>query len=266
MQKIHLTEEKATLLITLYAKALDYGLKTSILNDEKASEIISAIDYDFEKLGGFGNSIMVVRARQMDEWLREFLGENANAVVLNLGCGLDTRIERINPAPAISWFDIDYPEVIALRQAFFMNRDGYQMLKSSVNLPGWLDNLPRDRPAIIIAEGILEYFTEDEVRTLFNRLTDHFSRGQLVFDVMNTFAVNSGKSKLKKLTGAEHKWAVDDVRRIDALDVKIKRINDIPVFDSVYMRQLPLKQRLFFGVACTFPKFRNMVSLLRYKF
>jgi O-methyltransferase involved in polyketide biosynthesis len=75
-----------------------------------------------------------------------------------------------------------------------------------------LETIPNDRPAMIVAEGLLEYLNEAEVRVLFGRLTDHFPHGQMVFDVMNSFAIGSGKAELKKTTGAEHKWAVDDVR------------------------------------------------------
>ena len=52
--KIHLTEEKGTLLITLNAKARDSRKKNSILHDKKADEILVSIDYDFEKLKGLG--------------------------------------------------------------------------------------------------------------------------------------------------------------------------------------------------------------------
>ena len=117
--KVYLTKEKETLLITLYAKALDSRSENSILNDKAANNLVNTIDYDFDKLKNPANgNVIVVRAKQFDEWLKEFLKENSVAVVLNLGCGLDTRVNRINPSPKISWFDVDYPEVIKLRENF----------------------------------------------------------------------------------------------------------------------------------------------------
>ncbi|WP_338452928.1 class I SAM-dependent methyltransferase [Niallia oryzisoli] len=118
-QNIHLTEEKETLLITLQAKAIDSRSKHSILHDKKALEILHLIDYDFEKVNHFGNEIMVIRAKQLDTWLQEFIKKYPNATVLNLGCGLDTRIARINPPSTVNWFDVDFPEVIQLRKSFF---------------------------------------------------------------------------------------------------------------------------------------------------
>ena len=167
--KLHLTGEKETLLITLYAKALDSRSKHSILGDRKADEMVNMIDYDFESLRGFGNgNVMVVRARQLDEWVREFLRSNPDAVVLNLGCGLDTRVTRIRPPPRVSWFDMDYPEVIAERRRFYSDAEGYRMLESSVTEQSWLEKVPAGRPAMIVAEGVLEYLTEEKVGSLLS--------------------------------------------------------------------------------------------------
>jgi O-methyltransferase involved in polyketide biosynthesis len=267
IHKVQFKEEKATLLITLYAKALDSRLKKSILHDDKADAIVGAIDFDFEKLDSLGNSnVIVLRARQMDIWIKGWLDENPDSIVLNLGCGLDTRISRINPARSVSWFDIDYPEVMALRKRFFSDRENYRMVASSVTGSAWLETIPNDRPAMIVAEGLLEYLTESEVEALFQRLTDHFATGEMVFDVMNTFAILSGKAYLKKITGAEHKWAVDDVRMVDKLNPKFRRIDDVSVFRAKSMRSLPLKSRLFYSALALVPVFRNMIRLLRYGF
>lgn len=198
--KVHLTGEKQTLLITLYAKAMDYRSKGSILKDKRADEIIRTIDYDFQKLRGFGNGgVMVARARQIDEWLRSFLESNPNCVILNLGCGLDTRVARISPASSVLWFDLDYPEIISERKRFFSDYDGYRMIESSITDPSWLEGIPKDRAGIIIADGVLEYLAPSEVSSLFKSLTDHFPRGQIIFDVMNSSAIESGRARLKQM-------------------------------------------------------------------
>jgi O-methyltransferase involved in polyketide biosynthesis len=222
------------------------------------------IDYDFEKLKGFGNgNVMVVRAKQLDEWLKEFLRSNPNAVVLNLGCGLDTRISRINPPSTVSWFDVDFPEVIEERQNFYSNRDGYQMIASSITEPEWLQKTPKDRPAIMIADGVLEYITEEQVKELLNRITNYFPCGQIAFDIINSYAAKMGKSRLKETAGAEHRWAVDDMNEVDQLNPNLRRVANLPLLGSKY---LPLKYRLLFGVALVLPRYRNMMRLLRYEF
>jgi len=265
--EVNLTGVQRTLLITLYAKALDSRSKHSILKDKKADEIVRSIDFDFEHTKGFGNrNILVIRARQLDEWVREFLGSHPNSIVLNLGCGLDARVARINPPSSVGWIDLDFPDVIEERKIFFSDRDGYEMVESSITESGWLDKIPRDRPAITVADGVLEYLSKDEVRALFNELIAHFPTGQIAFDVMNSAAVERGRSRLKDTMGAEHYWAVDDVRVVDELDPKLKRIDAVGVFGLKYISKLQLKYRMAYGFINFFPNFRNMIRLLRYEF
>jgi O-methyltransferase involved in polyketide biosynthesis len=265
-EKIHLTEEKETLFITLYAKAMDYRDKHSILHDKTADEMIRSIEYDFSKHGSFGNNIIAIRAKHFDEWVKDFITVNKNAVVVYPGCGLDTRITRINPEAIVSWFDMDYPEVIQLRKQFFSNKEGYTMIESSVTERAWLKQIPTDRPTIIIAEGLLEYLTREDVKIFLTRMTEHFKYGQIIFDIMNSFAIQSGKEKLKETTGAVHKWAVDEIGELDKLNPRLKRMETVPVFASKHTRRLPLKLLLLYRVLSIFPKFKNMIRLMKYRF
>lgn len=116
---------------------------------------------------------------------------------------------------------------------------------------------------MIVSDGVFEYMTEEEVRSLLNSVTDHFPTGQIAFDVMNSYAIRSGRERLERRTGAAHKWAVDDVRAVDMLDTRLRRISNQPVLTLKY---LPLKYRLLFGTASVLPRVRNMIRLLRYEF
>jgi O-methyltransferase involved in polyketide biosynthesis len=267
LHKIRLTKIQETLLITLQAKALDNRSAKPILHDRTAEAMLGSIDFDFEKFNGLGNdNVIVVRAKQYDEWLKEFLRLYPQAVVVNLGCGLDTRVTRISPPEGAQWFDVDYPDVIQLRQNFYSNNAQYQMIGSSVTESGWLESMPKDRPTIIIAEGLLEYLTEQEVQTLFNRLTDHFGQGQLAFDVMDSYAVRSAQAQYRDEAGAIHKWAVDDLGAVDKLDAKLKRIGSLSLFESAYIQKLPWKYRWIYGAMARIPKFSKMMRLCRYAF
>ncbi|HXZ23863.1 MAG TPA: class I SAM-dependent methyltransferase [Methanomassiliicoccales archaeon] len=267
MHRVRLTGETATLLITLYAKALDHRSRRPILNDEKADEVVRMIDYDFEKLNKFGRSnLIVVRAKHFDEWIKEFMKSNPRGVVLNLGCGLDPRVFRMDLPPGIDWFDVDYPEVIEERRYFFSERGGYHMIASSLTSAEWLEAIPKDRPAMIVADGVLEYLTPENVKVLLNRLTGYFPSGQIAFDVMNSFGVNSARESLKETTGAVHNWAVDNIHAVDEMDPKLRRLDNLSVFRSRYIKRLPLGQRVTYGMMCVIPTFRKMIRLLRYEF
>ena len=265
-QKIQLTEEKATLFITLYAKALDNHSKHSILNDKTAEDIIESVDYDFLNYNNFGNKLLVIRARHFDELVQEFINTNNNGVVLYLGCGLDSRIYRINPPVGIDWYDVDYPEVIKLRKTFYPEKESYRMIESSIIDTDWLKEIPQDRPVIVIAEGVFEYLTREEVETLLNRMTNNFEHGQIIFDVMNSYAVASAKKDLKNHTGAVHKWAVDDLKEVDSLNPALTRINEISLFKSPHIRKLPLGIRFPLRMMSFGTRFKNMNRILQYQF
>ena len=265
-ENIILTEEKETLFIPLYGKAMDYRSKKPVLNDSMANDIVKKIGIDFTKHKRFGSSISAVRAKQYDEWTKDFIAKNKNAVVVHLGCGLDARITRTQPSSSITWFDVDYPEVITLRKQFYSETDEYKMTASSITAPNWLETIPANRPALIIAEGVFEYLSEEEVKTLLNRLTDYFSHGQIAFDVMSSSAVKNRKEKLEKTTGAVNKWAIDDISEMDKLNPKLKRIDVTPLFKSVFIIQLPWMFRFIISLLTVFPKYKNAMRLLRYDF
>ncbi len=266
INKVNLTEEKETLFITLMAKAKDSNSKHSILHDKTAYDIVNTINYDFAKFKDDNDSLTVVRAKQYDDWISEFINNNADAVILYLGYGLDTRISRINLSSNISWFDLDYPEVINVRKTFYSEQDNYHMIEASITDSKWLDAIPCDRPTLILAEGVFEYLYPEEVKVLLNRLTDYFLHGQIMFDVISSFARESAKKKLKNMTGAEHKWAVDNLSEIDILNPKMKRIKELPLFKSEYVRKLPMGYRSVFALASLFPRFKNILRLVCYQF
>jgi O-methyltransferase involved in polyketide biosynthesis len=265
--KIHLTDIQKTLLITLYAKAIDSRSKKPILQDTKANELVGMIDYDFTKLNSWGNdNLIVVRAKQYDDWIQEFIQGNPACVLLNLGCGLDTRITRINPPATVNWFDIDFPDVIQLRKFFYADRPGYRMIESSITDPAWLAEIPTGQPVMIVAEGVLEYLMADEVKMLLNRVTNYFSHGVIAFDVMNSFAIQSAKSAANEPTAGLHKWEVNDIREVDTLDPKLKREKAISIFRSPYIGKLPITYHLLYSSMALVPKLRNMIRLLHYQF
>ncbi|MER9626238.1 class I SAM-dependent methyltransferase [Mesorhizobium sp. M0296] len=182
-EKVNLTGAKETLFLTLYGKALESRLPNSLLRDYFADEAVRNIDYDFSRLRvdnnlGVG---LAIRAKTLDVCVQDFLARNPDAIVLHLGCGLDTRIFRIDPPAGVDWFDVDYPEVIDLRRKLYPVRDHYHLIASSVTEPGWLNEVPRDRPAIVVAEGLTPYLGAEEGQQLFSRLVGHLSSGELVF-------------------------------------------------------------------------------------
>lgn len=263
---IVLTNEQQTLFIPLCGKALDYRSKNFLLNDRMAFEIIEKAKIDLSGYKRTGGKIFAVRAKQYDKWTRDFISQNMDAVVVHLGPGLDARIIRVQPPRSVTWFDVDYREVIDLREAFYLETEAYKMIRASITDAHWLETIPADRPAFVLAEGVFEYLSEAEIKTLLSRLVNHFSRAQIAFDVMNESARTSANKNLKKLSGGMGilKWSVGDLGEVDQLNPKLKRIETVPLVVSEFTKELPWGYRFILTVLNLFPKYRSAMQLVRY--
>ena len=188
-----MNEVNKTLYSPLYGKAT-VSQKGIILNDQSA-EIIWAKE-SFELKGKSKSKwlayYMGMRSRVFDDWTKEKIAENPNATVIHIGCGLDSRIERVGYADR--WYDVDFPEVIAERRKYFRDSDSYIMLCADVRESGWLNSLSGNT-AIVIMEGVSMYLTQDEMARLFSNIWGRFEKVYLLMDCYTSFAAKMSKIK-----------------------------------------------------------------------
>jgi O-methyltransferase involved in polyketide biosynthesis len=271
-EKIHLTKEKETYLATLYGKALDATTAQPILGDHFAAEAVARIDYDFKalKLPSGGEITLPLRARHFDGWTRAFLAVNPVSTVLHLGCGLDTRVYRIDPDPQVRWFDVDLPDVIALRQQLYPAREGYQQIGASVTNPAWLEAIPGDTPVFVVAEGLMMYLPQPEGIALFRRITGQFPSGQIAFDGYSGVMVRL-VSRLATVRGAkvELVWGVDDPhdleRQVPGLHL-VENVEFLTMPDLVNRLARNPFSKVMHGMMGRLPFYRHLVRHLRYEF
>ena len=114
----------ATSFVTLYCHAIESQSRDPILNDPKAVEITHELNKTFFnsniKLerelaeGKLDKQLVVhvaIRAKQYDKYVGKFLENSPEGVVINIGCGLDSRFLRVDNGKVI-FYDLDLPEVI----------------------------------------------------------------------------------------------------------------------------------------------------------
>ena len=267
-EKVHFTKEKETLLITLYGKALESRRPGSLLNDHYANEAIGKIDYDFSRLKvddnlGVG---LAIRARRLDDWVRDFLAQNPGAVVLHLGCGLDTRIFRINPPTDVKWFDIDYPEVVALREKLYPARENYRLVPSSVTEQDWLAQIPAG-PAMIVAEGLTPYLHAEDGERLFSALVAHFDRGELILDAYSNLGLKLVRlSPSLRATGAELHWAINDPHDLERSVPGLHLIEETTAYEPKHAAHMSSAAKAIIFLWRFIPPLRRIGRLLRYRF
>jgi O-methyltransferase involved in polyketide biosynthesis len=269
-EQVRFTREKETLLVTLYCKALDSRAKDPILRDTWADEAVGRIDYDFRKLrvSRYDMIGIAARAKKFDLITTQYLSDNPDAIVLHLGCGLDGRAFRVQWPAGVHWYDVDYPEVIELRRRLYPERPGYRTIGSSLAELGWLDDVPKDRPALIVAEGVTMYLTEAVAKSLFNRLTRHFPGGQVAFDAHSRRLVRwvSKSAADVKGTGASFGWGIDDPRDVKKLEPRLEPVAEFLTTDLAEFSRMPWATRLLVRVTDLIPAFRCMNRVLLYRF
>lgn len=250
-----------TLLGTLYLRAWESRGERSILRDHYAAEALDRLDYDFAELHKrvrpeSNQFLAALRAKQFDDWSADFLARHPDATVLQLGCGLDSRMLRLDPPATVRWFDLDIPKVVDLRRRLYPERDHYQMIGASVTDPDWLREVPADRPVLIIAEGLLPYLEESDIRQLLQRLTDHFRSGELIFDAMTPWI-----TRLIKV----FRWGIRDGRKIERWNDRLKLAAQVS-FGAQY-EQIPVRRyRAMYRLGNAIPLWRNMYQNFRFTF
>ena len=172
-----------TALLTLYIRALESQRPDALLSDEKAVALVQQIDYDFsQSLAKIDEEVqvaMILRIREIHRQTRDFLQHHPGSVTVHIGCGLDTRFERVDDGQ-VEWYELDLPEVIKLRRKFIGGEGGRHHFLSDLVLDhAWLDtiSLQNQPPYLFLAEGVLMYFEEVQVKSLVLTLNGTFPRG-----------------------------------------------------------------------------------------
>lgn len=137
---------------------------------------------------------MSMRTAVYDAWTKTQLEAHPDAVVLHLGCGMDSRCLRAGKNAKLL-YDVDFPEVIKERMKYYPKSERYQMIGADVCEKEWIDNVPRAAEAIVIMEGISMYLPMRGLVELLGALRNHFGEMHLLMDAYTEFAVKASKVK-----------------------------------------------------------------------
>ena len=184
-----------TLYIPLYGKSY-VSKKGLFLRDEKAEEIWAQETF---KLKGKAKSkwlayYMGIRAVVFDEWVKEQAENKQEAVVLHIGCGMDSRSLRLENLHC-KWYDVDFPDVIQERKRYYTESENYQMLAGDVREDAWLKGIPESKCAIVAMEGVSMYLSIEELQKLLTNICLHFEQVVLLMDCYSVFAAKMSKHK-----------------------------------------------------------------------
>ena len=243
-----------TLLIPLWARAAETKSPRPIIQDEKAVELTSQINYDFSKFNGswMTQTGVAVRTEILDREVKAFINKHPDAVIINIGCGLDTRYFRVDNG-RVRWYDLDLPEPIQIRKNFFQETQRYSMIGKSIFDYSWTEDIETGgEPVLFLAEGVFMYFKEEEMADLMTHLTKSFPKAHMLFEMMPRMLVKSGgKHETVRKTTARFQWGIRSGKDMEQINPKIRFVEEWNYF------QYHRNRWKWLGGLALIPAFRN---------
>lgn len=226
-----------TLLLPLVFRAAESLRPDPLLRDPAAIEIVKRLEYNPDRVlkKSRDQTTVLLRVREFDRCAQVFLNQHPNGVIVDIGCGLDTRFERLDNG-RVEWYGLDLPEVIALRHQLIDETSRSHFLACSALDFTWLDRIDsdRERAHLFLAERVLMFLTGEQVRQLVCALRQRFPGAELVFDAFTPFMVRANPvlhPVLKKI-GATMHWGLQDNRELEAWGAGIRLLSEWYYFDQ----------------------------------
>jgi len=209
-----------TLLVPLACRAIESMRPDAILHDPCSVEVYNALGGNSDFLMGMHGAdvfVTAMRARQFDTFARDFLARNPGGTVVDLGCGLDTRFDRLDDVQ-MTWLGIDLPKVIELRRKCLPDSERCKTIAQSMLKTSWLEEVARlNKPVIFLAEGVFPYFRTADIKPMVLAMAARFPAGELVFDAASPFISrhhNRISSALKR-SGTRSLWEARNPQELE---------------------------------------------------
>jgi O-methyltransferase involved in polyketide biosynthesis len=265
-QIVQLGTVQETLLVPLYARALDSRGKRPILNDPKAAEVADSIDWDFRRFNQKSRVMgCVLRTAMFDDWVTAFMSRHPEGTVIEIGAGLNTRFERLDNG-RVHWFDLDLPDSVELRRKFFIDSERRKTLAGSIVDKDWVAEVRQSpRPYCFVAEAVLIYLTEHDVRTALKQIATNFPSASVAFDTGTLNAVrHTNKDHARRKLDARFEWACEDPKEIERWNIGLRLVesrNLMNIPESLLSR-VSLPARITFRAIAKFlPKLAKAYQL-----
>ncbi len=264
-----------TALLTQYARALDSRWQRPILADTLADDIVAKIDYDFAALG-IPTSVVcqsALRAKMLDDRVRAFTAEHPDAVVVDLGAGLDTGLFRVGPPATVDWYSVDLPGVIRLRNQVMPASEHAHSIAASVADRTWTDSIPIDRPAMVIADGLFAFLSEPVIVAVVRHVTEHFGSGELAFNdygrigLFSRVAVKLAPQRMFSQVGSQWGYAgFKDARVPESWAPRLRLVEEASLAHAPEVELFPGWIRLATKASGRFKAGARKARILRYRF
>ena len=240
---LQLGDVEETALIPLAVRANETKRKNARIQDEKAVEIIETLGIETKKYDKLmTHECVVARTILFDQTVKEYTKHYPDAICINLGCGLDNRFSRVDNG-SIRWINIDLPDSIDVRRKVYQESEREAMMGKDILKEGWLNSIPKNKPVIVIAEGLFMYFSKEQITDILANLTNTFSKGVLLVELMKQSMMKEDMHDTVKHTNARFGWGIDKSgRELLELNHRIRFVKETSF--SAQMKQDGVKSRI----------------------
>ena len=244
--RTYMNEVNKTLFIPLYGKAF-VSRQHIILDDPDAERIWEAEGFPIR---GKSKSKwlaynMAMRARVFDDWTDRMLRKHRDALVLHVGCGLDSRCRRVKRSCRL-WIDCDLPEVIPIRRKYYAETDRYRMEALDAADCARIASLPESGTAIVVLEGLCMYLTKEQLHGFFAALEAKYAKVCILADLYTEFGARASKYKNPvNDVGVTKLYGIDDIGQV-IRGLKIRFVREHTFTPAALVNELnPLERAVF---------------------
>ena len=255
MKGINLGSVQETLLLPLWGRAIETQKKKPLLIDNKAVSIINSIPYDFNVISKNISEVVqagwIARSLFFDNKIKIFIKTHPEATIANIGCGLDTTFDRVDNGK-MQWLDLDLPDTIDLRKKYIFESDRRHFIPKSVFDQSWYDRIEKKNKVMLLIAGVLCYFSQSDVKRLFNEFHTFLPGVEVVFDYFSNIGMKVSNKKVIEDGGMNEsaylKWSINNILEIEKWDKNIKVISYMPMYRE-YKKNFSILKRIGMNIA-----------------
>lgn len=217
-----------TMLQCFYARAMHSKNPKNKFHDAKAEEMVDRLDYDFGKAKSDAamSGGVVARSVVFDEMVSDFIAKYPDCTVVNIACGLDTRVYRMDNG-RLTWYNLDLPETIEVRNSIYQESGRISTIACSVLDPAWADQVKVRGRMLFIIEGLTMYMSAEEVKTMLGIIRDYFDNAYVCMECLCPFFVKKeGIEKSIKATGAAFTWGANSFDELGDIGAGFRKVKD----------------------------------------
>ena len=236
-----LNELEKTMLMPLWGRWSESIKDNGLIYDKKSIEIVEKLGYDFSNIEKVQHPLTrlawVTRAWNTDKELARYAPKDRPFTTTCLGCGLDTTFYR-SSQPLMKWVDIDLPKVIEKRRELLGITEGVTFLAGSILDTTTFEPLMTKDPVVVLALGLLCYFTESEVKQVMHNISRISPNTTIIMDYFSKAGIEiSNQIVLNKDSGVKMIWYSTGSEDLLQLHPGIEVIETYPLFQKI-MSQL----------------------------